>query len=168
MMTDPAQVDWGECFKFRRCRLHLTRSRLSPWAPTFIASVVFVATLVATPFSSAGERPIDGVFTEIQASRGQSLYSKECASCHGSDMSGNERIPALAGDTFLRRWQEQRLEKLFTRIKMTMPQNSPQSLSDTGYIDIVAFLLESNGFPEGNAELIPDLTFLKKITITTP
>lgn len=83
-------------------------------------------------------------------------------------MSGNERIPALAGDTFLRHWQGQRLEKLFTRTKMTMPQNSPQSLSDTGYIDIVAFLLESNGFPEGKAELIPDLTFLERITITTP
>jgi len=122
---------------------------------------------VAIPLSSAGERPIDGVFTEMQASRGQSLYSKECASCHGSDMSGNERIPALAGDTFLRNWQGRPLEKLFTRIKVTMPQNSPQSLSDTDYVDIVAFLLQSNGVPEGKAELIPDLTVLKTITITT-
>jgi S-disulfanyl-L-cysteine oxidoreductase SoxD len=150
-----------------RYRLHLTRGRSSPWMGSLmVSSAIFVATLLETPTSSAGERPMDGVFTEIQASRGQSVFLKECSSCHARDMGGNERIPALAGDTFLRHWQGQLLEKLFTRIKLTMPQNSPQSLSDTDYIDIVAFLLQSNGFPEGGAELTPDSAILKKTAIT--
>jgi len=146
----------------------LTRWRSFSWVGSLIAAyVAFVATLVASSLSSAGESPMEGVFTEIQAARGESLYLKECSECHARDMSGNERVPALAGDTFLRHWQGQLLEGLFTRIKLTMPQNKPQSLSDTDCIDIVAFLLQSNGFPEGGAELIPDLTLLRKITITT-
>ena len=32
----------------------------------------------------------DGVYTEEQAGRGQALYAKECASCHGASLSGGE------------------------------------------------------------------------------
>ena len=42
---------------------------------------------------------------------------------------------------------------LFERVRTTMPQNDPGTLSRDQYADVVAFLLKSNGFPEGTAPL---------------
>ena len=39
-------------------------------------------------------------YTEEQATRGKGLYSQECASCHGSELTGGEMAPPLAGCTF--------------------------------------------------------------------
>ena len=42
-----------------------------------------------------------GVYTTAQAAAGEKIYSDKCASCHGADLAGIERAPALAGGTFL-------------------------------------------------------------------
>jgi hypothetical protein len=42
-----------------------------------------------------------------------------------------------------------------------MPQSSPGSLNPQNYIDIVAFLLQSNGLPSGKEELKNDENGLK-------
>jgi hypothetical protein len=53
------------------------------------------------------------------------------------------------------RWREDTLEPLFTFIKTTMPGNTPGSLDDRAYADIIAFILEANGLPAGTRELTP-------------
>jgi mono/diheme cytochrome c family protein len=134
---------------------------------TALAAMFTVAASVAGNLGSAsGLRITDGVYSSTQASRGQSAYMQECSACHMPELTGSERAPALAGDSFLRRWRGLSLGSFFERIKSTMPQNKPQSLGDAVYVDIAAFLLQSNGFPEGAVDLKSDPAFLKEVLIT--
>ena len=41
----------------------------------------------------------DGVFTDAQAARGQAIYQKQCASCHGDALQGVQG-PPLVADAF--------------------------------------------------------------------
>ena len=94
------------------------------------------------------------LYTQAQAERGEGVYSTSCIGCHeGQDADG----PELTGKVFLDRWREDTLESLFTFIKTTMPGNTPGSLHERAYADIVAFILEANGLPAGKNELRPDM-----------
>ena len=95
----------------------------------------------------------DGVYTKEQATRGEALYSAQCASCHGADLAGAEMAPALTGIEFSNNWNGLPLRDLFERIRTTMPQNDPQSLSGQQTADILAFVLSSGSYPAGQAEL---------------
>ena len=103
-----------------------------------------------------------GAFTLAQATRGRQSFQTNCtAGCHRPDLSAGDRAPALAGDSFMQQWRGDTVEELFQRIRNTMPQQRPHSLDDQVYIDIVAFLLQANGNPAGNADLSTDPTKLK-------
>ena len=43
----------------------------------------------------------DGVYTEEQGKRGEPIYHKECAACHGDMLTGGESAPPLTGGAFL-------------------------------------------------------------------
>jgi mono/diheme cytochrome c family protein len=108
----------------------------------------------------------DGVYSDAQAGRGESLYGAQCASCHGPDLGGTQLAPQLAGQDFISGWTDRTVGELFDRIRLTMPEDGPGRLSDQQYVDVVAFIIKSNGFSSGDAELVPDVTNLKQITIT--
>jgi mono/diheme cytochrome c family protein len=91
----------------------------------------------------------DGVYTETQAVRGQSVYQTRCRTCH---QDGPPRDEA-----FVRNWSGTDVESLFRRIKTSMPPGAPSSLSDAEYLDIVAYILRVNAFPSGGDELRADL-----------
>jgi hypothetical protein len=59
----------------------------------------------------------------------------------------------LRGAAFNEEFQGESLKTLFTIIKKTMPRDAPSSLSDETYLDIVAYVLKMNGYPEGPATL---------------
>ena len=118
------------------------------------------ALLVATAAgASAQQKSADaGVYTSAQATRGAALYSSQCASCHRDGGSG----PNLGGERFTRTFSDAALSTLFNTIKTTMPRMAPGSLSDAQYTDIVAHLLQLNGFPDGMNELaLEDLESIK-------
>ena len=95
----------------------------------------------------------NGLYTEDQARRGRAQYSQSCSLCHMDSLSGNGQAPPLAGQTFLQHWEGRSLGDLFDRIRTTMPQSNPGSLSGEAYLDIIAYLLQSNDFPAGKEEL---------------
>ena len=105
----------------------------------------------------------NGVFTRAQAGRGERLYASYCANCHAADLSGGDLAPALAGEQFASNWNGLPLRDLLERIKTTMPQDSPDSLSGQQYADILAFMLQTAGLPPGQSELPPDAAALEKI-----
>jgi quinohemoprotein ethanol dehydrogenase len=110
--------------------------------------------------------PTSGVFTEAQATRGRSSFETNCSSgCHMADLSGGARVPALAGERFLQHWQGSSAAVLLERIRNTMPQQKPHSLSDQVYVDIVAFLLQANGLPPGALELTGDPAALGTVVL---
>ena len=42
---------------------------------------------------------------------------------------------------------------VFDYVKATMPADDPASLEDAEYLDILAYLIQANGFPAGAREL---------------
>jgi len=105
----------------------------------------------------------DGVYTADQAKRGESLYAQHCSSCHGSTFEGGEMAPPLAGGAFNANWNGLSLGDLAERIRISMPQNNPGSLSRQQYVDILATMLGGGEFPQGKTELPREVDALKQI-----
>ena len=96
----------------------------------------------------------DGVYTVAQAKRGEAQYETFCSSCHGSDLQGDGAdAAALAGARFVKKWSDRSLQALFTVVTETMPQDAPGTLSKAAYADLLAYVLQANGFPDGTMEL---------------
>jgi S-disulfanyl-L-cysteine oxidoreductase SoxD len=114
-----------------------------------IAAGILVAGLGAQTNKSVW----DGVYTAEQAKRGQPIYVKECASCHSADLTGGESAPPLAGGQFMSNWEGLSASELFKRMKESMPQNKPGSLSGQDNADMLAYMFQVNGFPAGKVEL---------------
>lgn len=121
--------------------------------------MLFAGALVAQTTASVW----DGIYTEEQAKRGHTLYTNECANCHGTEMSGGEEAPPLAGGTFTSNWSGLSVGELYERIRVSMPQGRPGSLSRQQNADILAYMLAFNQFPAGKTELPKDTEVLKQI-----
>ena len=114
---------------------------------------------------SAGRSVWDGVYTQDQAKQGQAAYNESCSSCHGDTLMGGESAPALAGGEFLSNWNGLTLGDLFERIRTTMPQNRPGSLSREKDTLILAYMLSVSQFPAGQTALPQQTEVLKEIRI---
>ena len=125
------------------------------------ALVALGATVRAQPTKSVW----DGVYSQAQADRGKDLYATQCASCHGPELTGGEMAPALSGGEFLSNWDGLTIGDLFDRIRLSMPQNAPGSLSAQQNADVLAFLLSANKFPAGTEELPKEGMILKGIKL---
>lgn len=121
--------------------------------------------LAAAAIAQTSRSVWDGVYTAEQAKRGLELYSNECASCHGSDLTGGESAPPLAGAGFLSNWTTLTVGDLFERTRVSMPENNPGKLSRAQSADVVAYLLSANRFPDGKMELDKQTEALKQIRI---
>lgn len=109
----------------------------------------------------------DGVYTSEQASRGADMYSSQCASCHGTDLTGGESAPPLTGGGFTSNWNGLTVGDLFERIRTSMPANNPGRLTRDQNADVLAFILSANQFPAGKAELARQTEALKLIRFET-
>ena len=107
----------------------------------------------------------DAVYTVEQANRGGTLYREACASCHGPTLLGGEMAPALVGSDFMSNWNGLTVGDLVERIRVSMPQNDPGSLSWQRSAGLVAYLLQANRFPAGQTELPGEDEILKQIKI---
>ena len=101
---------------------------------------------------SARQNVWEGLYSEVQAGRGREAYEKACAACHMSDLGGHEYAGALAGYPFQLKWEDASVAELFGRIR-TMPLGEAGSLSTQEYLDILAYVLQANGYPSGEGEL---------------
>ena len=95
----------------------------------------------------------DGIYTADQAKRGEPLDSQYCASCHGPDLTGGEMAPGLTGGEFQSNWNDLSIGDLFERMRISMPQNAPGSLSRQQNADILSYMLFKGNYPAGQTEL---------------
>jgi quinoprotein glucose dehydrogenase len=119
-----------------------------------MAAVAASVSSVAAQQTAASEPRIwQGIYTEAQAERGKALFNSACIRCHGADLAGTT-APALKGDRFQTSWGGDVLDRLFAKVRDTMPPNfSTASLDDKQKLDIVSYILQTNGYPSGAAEL---------------
>lgn len=127
-----------------------------------LLSVVAAAAFGQTP--SGTETTVhDAVYSQEQAKRGRKAYDAKCATCHDGGTMG----PELWGDPFLAQWENKYVGGFFSRIQTTMPEDAPGSMSENDVLDIVAYVLQTNGFPAGDkaiesARALATVKFVRK------
>ena len=119
--------------------------------------IVFTLLSFSSVQSQSARSVWDGVYTEGQAARGQTVFTAFCASCHSA--------AEFNGDTFLGAWDASTALDLFSTIQTKMPMDNPGSLKPEEYADVIAFFFRGNAFPAGKDELTTDREQLKLIRI---
>jgi mono/diheme cytochrome c family protein len=105
----------------------------------------------------------DGAYSSEQANRGLKLYTVNCGSCHLDTLEGNGQAAPLLGSFFGGHWDTRTFAELYDRIRTTMPQKSPGSLTQDAYLDILSYLLQANNFPAGAEPLKSDSAKFKSV-----
>jgi mono/diheme cytochrome c family protein len=131
-----------------------------------IVCVIPLVVAAAAPAQTSGETATtvrDGVYSAEQAKRGRTTYDAKCASCHDGGTMG----PELWGDQFLAQWDDKFVGAFFSRIQTTMPEDAPGTLGENDVLDVVAYVLQTNGFPAGdkaipNAGTLTAMKFVRK------
>jgi polar amino acid transport system substrate-binding protein len=108
---------------------------------------------------------VPALYTAAQADEGGYIFTHRCAECHGSQLEGLSP-PPLKGPDFRRPGRVRDAQTLLTFISLYMPRGKPASLTPQEYSDIVAFILQQNGFPAGNSELSADTPGLKDLDLS--
>jgi mono/diheme cytochrome c family protein len=128
-----------------------------------------IAILLVSAFLSAGalaQSTGGGDYTKEQAAAGKVIFDKTCAVCHGDHLQGGVG-PALTGQQFLSVSQYQKISAAYFYHFMSthMPLTNPGSLSKEQYLDIMAYMLEVNGYPAGSHQLTDNNEELQAIKI---
>ena len=116
------------------------------------AAAVLFTCVIAARAQTPEPRIWQGVYTTAQAERGKTSFNSSCLRCHGDKLQGNT-APALSGDRFFTTWGSEPIASLFAKIRDTMPPNFGTSIDDQTKLDIVAYILQTNGYPGGPGEL---------------
>jgi cytochrome c len=136
------------------------------------SSFALIGAVVSTS-GAAGQEPAakrsikDGVYTEVQANRGEREYGRTCEHCHGAGLEGDaaKEIPPLVSDPFMRNWNGKNLKELFDLLSRSMPADNRGSLSARTYTDLIAYLLRTNDVPAGTSALPDSPAGLEAISI---
>jgi mono/diheme cytochrome c family protein len=112
-----------------------------------------------------GRTTWDGVYTGEQAKRGDTLYQEHCLRCHGAALQGNgEGALPLTGATFMATWNGVTLGAMLERVRISMPQDKPATMTRQQIADVLAFVLQSHKFPAGEVVLAKQTDILNAIT----
>lgn len=140
-------------------------------ASCLAGAVLFLAVVGVGGQEAAPKRSAkDGVFSARQVDRGRRVYLRSCEHCHGASLEGNDtsEIPALVYEPFFRQWNGRTVGELFEHLSRSMPADDRGSLTPRAYADVVALILEANGFPAGESDLPEKPEELAAITIERP
>jgi mono/diheme cytochrome c family protein len=105
-----------------------------------------IAAAAALATTSGGLLPT--LFTTSEAAQGRIVFEQNCAACHGDDLRGKIG-PALIGPSFGSASAHTTVLIMFNVIAFEMPAGDPASLSKQNYTDVMAYILQRNGYPAG-------------------
>lgn len=115
----------------------------------------YVAGLAA---QDAAMNTSDGVYSDEQSERGEEVFEWVCSECH---------LPAEF-DGIIEEWAGQSAYDAYEQIRTTMPEDSPGSLRNQEYADVLAYILDLNGVPAGATELSAETETLRGIRVAAP
>ena len=138
-------------------------------AATRVNVIAYLATLAgaAAPAAPAG---IPVTFTAAQADRGLARYTRYCVECHGDTLTGGLiGGPPLRGLAFEAKYLNGApASVLFGFTSSVMPPDDPGRLGAAVYADLVAYILQQNGFTPGAADLPTNLEALGAMIMVKP
>ncbi len=113
--------------------------------------------------SAAFAAPPPAIYTAAQATAGATVYATNCAICHGADLKGGAG-PALLGQAFANASGNTSLGAIFSMAAQQMPAGNPGSLTHDQYTQVMAYILNKNGYPAGGMPL----DYTASLTSTVP
>ncbi|HEX3703673.1 MAG TPA: PQQ-binding-like beta-propeller repeat protein, partial [Vicinamibacterales bacterium] len=121
------------------------------------APLLALGTIIWSAFAvSAGQmQSPPATYTAQQAAEGRTAYQTNCMGCHRPTLEGSNEAPPLAGPNFIGAWKGRSVHDLFARINGSMPPDDPGTMGEQGTINILAYLLQSNGVAAGPNALSP-------------
>jgi mono/diheme cytochrome c family protein len=117
-----------------------------------------VGVWVAAAAGSAAQKQAttnDGVYTKTQADASKEQFDKICADCHPFTVAGKKKpkdVP-LGEDPFYDNWTGRPLSQMITTISLTMPNDGSAVVTEEEAADLVAYILQQNGFAAGSQPL---------------
>lgn len=96
-----------------------------------------------------------GVYTKAQADGAKAQYEKLCAECHAFTVAAKKKPKdkPLGDEPFFEEWSGRTLQELATLIALTMPNDGSAAVSEKEAVDLVAYILQQNGFQAGSKPL---------------
>lgn len=107
---------------------------------------------------------VPALYTVTQADSGKLKFLANCAQCHGPTLEGRAG-PALKGPNFASAQSKFHVSDIFTILTHNMPATDPGSLAHDDYVEIMAFLLQQNGYPAGSKALTFDEAGRSKVKL---
>jgi len=115
-----------------------------------------VLALAAAPFAVARQATTnDGIYSKAQADAAKPQFDKLCAECHAFTVAAKkqEKDLPLGDEPFLKKWEGRGLDELATIIVTTMPNDGSAIVSDDETLNLLAYILQRNGFAPGASPL---------------
>lgn len=121
----------------------------------YVCGMIAILTFAIAASAQTPKTTRDKVYSKDQAARGGKQYALVCAACHDPAKvpEGKKAGPPLAGEKFVASWQDRTVGDLAATIQTTMPNDGSAVLTDDETIDLVAYILQANKYPEGTAPL---------------
>jgi S-disulfanyl-L-cysteine oxidoreductase SoxD len=122
------------------------------------AALAWAAALVTGTAAADGvaqQTTNDGLYTKAQADGARALYNKVCLGGHPVTVAEKKKpkdLP-LGDDPFFDEWEGRTVRELVSIIALTMPNDGSAVISDEEATDLVAYILQQNGFPAGASPL---------------
>jgi cytochrome c5 len=128
----------------------LTGGSLVAWA----AALAFSAGAPAHD-SAAQKTTNDGIYTRAQADGAKKQFDKICADCHAFTVAAKKKPKdlTLGDEPFFETWTGRPVTDLVNVITLTMPNDGSAVVSEAEAVDLVAYMLQQNGFPAGSSPL---------------
>jgi hypothetical protein len=128
------------------------------WGGVIALSVVVCSVLASASalWAAAGQKTTnDGIYSKAQADAAKPQFDKLCAECHAFTVAAKkqEKDLPLGDEPFLKKWEGRSLDELLTLIVTTMPNDGSAVINDEEGLNLLAYVLQQNGFVPGKTPL---------------
>lgn len=130
----------------------ICRVLLAGLGAVFLHGAAWAASPVDAGGGGGNPAVVPALFTQAQAHAGAKKYADNCEQCHGTKLEGRAG-PALTGPNFASAKSNFKVSDIYGFVSQNMPAPAPGSLPAQDYVDIMAFILQQNGYPAGRAKL---------------
>jgi mono/diheme cytochrome c family protein len=126
-----------------------------------VASVVVLSAAVGVRASMPSTNPgpqkttLDAIYTKAQADGAKAQFDKICAECHAFTVAAKKQAAdlPLGDEPFFKKWEGKTIDELVSVIVLTMPNDGSAIVSEAEALNLMAYVLQQNGFPAGATPL---------------